>query len=63
MSDDVSVLTHALVLAVTAPSEARHAEVMVYVDRISVGMCELDVARAKQFASEQLMFMVKEGLS
>ena len=54
ITNDFDALVQALELAITAPSNEKAQEVTAIADSISRGMDELEVARAKKIAMENV---------
>ena len=54
ITNDFDALVQALELAITAPTDEKAQEVIAIADSISQGMDELEVARAKKLALENV---------
>ena len=54
ITNDFDALVQALTLAITAPSNEKAQEVTAIADSISQGMDEVEVARAKKLALENV---------
>ena len=54
ITNDFDALVQALTLAITAPTDEKAQEVTAIADSISRGMDELEVARAKKIAMENV---------
>ena len=54
ITNDFDALVQALELAITAPTDEKAQEVKAIADSISQGMDELEVARAKKLALENV---------
>jgi len=54
ITNDFDALVQALTLAITAPTDEKAQEVIAIADSISQGMDELEVARAKKLALENV---------
>lgn len=57
--EKTQALIKALVLAVTAPSDAKSKEVVKIAEGLANGMCKSDVEYCKEMAADRLKYRIK----